>query len=366
MDCHSGMCICAFRWKALHAKWLFDQRILARKERYPQMCSEKGPDPGPVLTTVQRKGAVLADDSNEAETGGVQISSAESDISRIADHDIVEVIVTGSTIAPTDTLKVEEGCNSKEQGDPRENMNDPTDDDNQITAFQEASGDASNVVVPVGTDANAEPDMSLDSSIADGVVETNVDIEPGINYNNKSQDLLHILSANDDTSVLGSVGLMQPPGWEQLRDYCAGSLLYHEFALDEVNAARTEENENVIQKDFWDDPEHIPSVVDAATGFEDVFPCLYFVPPVPMSLRSKCVDCEKILDLEVLIDKNLQAEIDDARRHMESTQQQLSSSSLQKVNLLNEASADSLRYRQEIAGALLAVVLPHFARFTLK
>ena len=147
---------------------------------------------------------------------------------------------------------------------------------------------------------------------------------------------------HDDVSVPDSIELATSEHWEVLRNYCSPALP----ADDSVTHTAEEVHS------FWNDAQHNPAVVDAATGFEDVFPCLYLVPPLPAMLINKCVECEKVLDLEVLIYKTLDKAILDCERHRDEVETQLQTNTIPHVeeapDAIREQVTRNLRGRQEI------------------
>lgn len=84
-------------------------------------------------------------------------------------------------------------------------------------------------------------------------------------------------------------------GWRELRDSCLPSWRYYHNQTDDSEDVNVFE----IEEDFWENIDHSEHLVEAATGYLDLYPKKYIVPPIKKSLITRCKLCEQVLLDEV-------------------------------------------------------------------
>lgn len=146
------------------------------------------------------------------------------------------------------------------------------------------------------------------------------------------------------SASLGGAGVV---GWKVLRDYCARAW-FPDCEFEDGGIGDNEQYEETILP-FWEDPMHLPLVVEAALGFEDVFPLILLVPQLPANLRRKCSSLERIIREEDEEYERLSIQIEQSKilqSHVTST---ATLSSLQDIingSRFHESSTESLLLKQ--------------------
>lgn len=83
------------------------------------------------------------------------------------------------------------------------------------------------------------------------------------------------------------------------------------------------QNKHISSK-FWGTIDHNPLVIEAATGFEECFPSIYLVPPMPCELLSKAEKCSNILKKEYELSKKIEKEKKECLEYKQYIQSQVS------------------------------------------
>lgn len=135
--------------------------------------------------------------------------------------------------------------------------------------------------------------------------------------------------------------------WEELRKFCWRSWDDNQLEQSAERAGQ-----------FWTNYDHKPIAVEAALGFEEVFPKNFLVPPLPTELLSKCVKYENVIMQESMrYEQTVQLQ-ENCRTKKEEHSSMLASQSLENFGSLEFISQsilqlDQLKTRQQGSTELL-------------
>eukprot|EP01038_Epipyxis_sp_PR26KG_P003969 gene3969-5689_t len=109
------------------------------------------------------------------------------------------------------------------------------------------------------------------------------------NHNNNDNNNINNSNNNNNNNMKKSSSLLE---WEQLREYG-----YASYGTSNIIGMEHSLNN---APEFWNNLQHNPYVIEAITGFEDVLPRIFIVPPLPIDLLKRCKTYEVMLKKESL------------------------------------------------------------------
>jgi len=162
------------------------------------------------------------------------------------------------------------------------------------------------ILPPIGASAQAHVSKSehTQSAVALQTAFSDDKSEEGSDNSSEVDDEDSIGSSSIDSSSITSVLTDDSgSGWRELRDSCMSSWnYYHNQTKEDPNLFEQEE-------DFWENIDHSEHLVEAATGYLELFPKRFIVPPMKKPLIARCRACERVLQEEVQLAEQVKEKV---------------------------------------------------------